>query len=230
MYKHVVNNTKSKLRKLIKHSFIALIFIVVFISCKKQNNKIIINTSPLIYYTKNGEDIVFYNERFDDLYDSINTLNLLGIKFAQENKLNKSREFFLKGLEKDLNNVILLNNLGNLESNAKNFKKSIDYYKKSFAHSNSQYFVAGLNLARTLSVIGEDINAEKEFLNVINNSDLDFIKGISYYQLAENHLRYGEIEKGTKSIIKAKQLLNNYPDFESDLIKTENKLRDYYNE
>ena len=123
-----------------------------------------------------------------------------------------------------------MNNLGNLESNAKNFKKSIDYYKKSFAHSNSQYFVAGLNLARTLSVIGEDINAEKEFLNVINNSDLDFIKGISYYQLAENHLRYGEIEKGTKSIIKAKQLLNNYPDFESDLIKTENKLRDYYNE
>ena len=216
--------------KLIKHSFITLIFIVIFISCKKENNKIIINNSPLIYYTKNGETIEFYNEKFDNLYDSINTLNLLGIKFALENKLNKSRGFFLKGLDKDRNNVILLNNLGNLERDAKNFKKSIDYYKKSFAQSNSQYFVAGLNLAQTLSVIGEDINAEKEFLNVINNSDLDFIKGIAYYQLAENHLRYGEIEKGTKSIIKAKQLLNNYSDFENDLIKTENKLRNYYND
>ncbi len=202
----------------------------MFISCKKQSNSIIIiNTSPLIYYTKSGKNIEFYNEKFDNLNDSTNTLNILGIKFAQENKLNKSREFFLKGLEKDENNVILLNNLGNLERDTKSFKKSIDYYKQSFTQSNSQYFVAGLNLARTLSIVGENINAEKEFLNVINNSDLGFIIGIAYYQLAENHLRYGEIEKGTKSIIKAKQLLSDYPDFKSDLSKIENKLRNYYN-
>ena len=118
--------------------------------------------------------------------------------------------------------------MANLERDDKNFEKAIKYYKKSFFESDSLYFVASLNLARTLSIIGEDIESEKEFYNIINHTNLDFIKGVAYYQLTENYLRYGNINKGNDALRKATDILKEYNDFDSDLRTLQNKLDNYY--
>ena len=198
------------------------------ISCKTDSKKIILNNSPLIYYVKTGDQIDFYHEKFDNLKDSLNFFNNEGIKLAKQNKINQSRQAFLNGLNRSPQNVIILNNMANLERDDKDFEKAIKYYKKSFFESDSLYFVAGLNLARTLSIIGEDIESEKEFHNIINHAKLDFIKGLAYYQLTENHLRYGNINKGNDALRKAKDILKENNDFDNELKTLQNKLDNYY--
>ncbi len=189
-----------------------------------KNNKTIISTSPLIYYTKYGNHLEFYHETFDTLVDSLNSYNHLGIELAKEKKLKESRNAFLKALYIDPSNVVILNNLGNLERFTKNFKKSVEYYKKSFTKSDFLYVVAGLNLAKILDFLGERTPSEKVYTTIITNSRLAFIRGVAYYQLTEKYLRYGEIEKGINTFNRAKKLLKRYSDFSQDLTKLQRKL------
>lgn len=211
------------------HLIQIIIFFLIITSCKNKSNRVIVSSSPLIYYTKDKDQLDFYHEKFDNLVDSLNFFNNEGIRLAKDFKIDKSREAFLKGLNKNSTNVIILNNLGNLERDAKNFQKAIKYYQKSFNESDSLYFVAKLNLARTLSIIGKDIESEKGFYYIIDNSKLNFIKGLAYYLLTKNYLRYGYIDKGNNTFKKAKELLKENPDFNNDLIKLQNKLTNYYN-
>ena len=188
-----------------------------------------INENPLIEYSKRNANIKFYHSDFDKFTDTIKKLNTIAMDLAIEHNYTESRKYFLKTLEISPNDVVLLNNIGNLEKNDEQFIKAIKYYKESFRKSDSLYYVAALNLGQTYSIIGTNTEAERTFDKVIEITDIHFINGVTYYYLADHFLKYGNINKGKNALSKASSFLEKYKGFERELNEISEKLDNYNN-
>lgn len=201
---------------------------MIIYSCNDDVSKTIISNKPLITYYKINGDIHIYHSKFEIFTDTLNFYNDSGYEFCIDRKFNKARENFLIALDIIPNNVLILNNLGNLEREVKNFNESINYYQKSLIESKGEYFIAGINLGKTLSIIGEDIRSEDTLKRIIDNTKIDFFKGLAYFELEENHLRYGNISKGKKALSESKLILKNFNGFKKDLKGITKRYADYY--
>lgn len=203
-----------------------IIISILLISCNRQTKFVRISENPTIEYLKEGYNISIYISDFD--LEKGNELNYQGVDFVYEKKYEKAREKFMESLSVEPNNPVTLNNLGNIEYKEHNFKKAIEYFGKSLISSDSLYVSAGINLGKTYSLIGEKEKSELIFNFFLKKTKIDFLKGICYFQLTRSHLDYGEIKKAKLSLLKAKSILNNYLDFETELNELETEIKLYY--
>lgn len=205
---------------------IIIIISILFISCNKQRKFIKINDNPYIEYSKEGYDVIIYISDFR--LNKGNKLNSEGIDFARNENFEKAREKFVQALTIEPNDPIILNNLGNLEYNDHKFEKAIEYLEKSLIYSDSLYVTAGINLGKTYSLIGEKEKSELLFNSILTKTDIDFLKGLCYFELTRKHLDYGEIQKAKLSLLNANSILTNYEDFEIELNELETRIIHYY--
>lgn len=228
---YTIQKTNLKLNKLKNFilTFSLLLFVLLY-SCKSDIKvpRTIISEEPLIEYSRMNGSVRFYHSKFDKFTDTLNQLNNLAMDLALEHDYKEARKHFLRALKINPNNVVLLNNIGNLEKNDKNYIKAIRYYKESFTKSDSLYFIAAMNLGQTYSKIGSNRTAEKTLRYVIKNTDIDFVKGITFYYLADNYLKYGNVDKGKNALTKAGLLLKGYKGFDKELNELSEKLESYY--
>lgn len=211
-------------------SITLIIFFFIFISCEineKQSFKTI-SENPLINYRIVNGDIFIFNSNFEVLDSITANFSEKGIELAQNGNIIESKILFKKALSLAPDSPVILNNLGQVEFYANNFEKAIEYYNESLLKSDSTYLFAAQNLARTYGLIGESENSEKVFEFIINKSDLDFIKGVSYYSLTKMYLDYGEIKKAKLSIKYAKKYFEKDDFFEAPLVTMESRIVNYY--
>ncbi|MDX1830136.1 MAG: tetratricopeptide repeat protein [Lutibacter sp.] len=205
---------------------IIIIISILLISCNKQKKFIKIINNPYIEYSKEGYNISIYISDFS--IGKGNELNNQGIDFARKKKFDKAREKFIQSLSLEPNDPVILNNLGNIEYQEKKFEKAIEYFEKSLISSDSLYISAGINLGKTYSLIGEKEKSELLFKAIIAKTNIDFLKGICYFELTRKHLDYGEVKKAKLSFSNAKSILKNYQDFEIELNDLETRINHYY--
>ncbi|SNR60730.1 hypothetical protein SAMN06265371_106214 [Lutibacter agarilyticus] len=206
--------------------FRILIISILLISCSKQRKFVKISDNPFIEYTKEGHNVSIYISDFS--LGKGNELALEAMKFARKNKFDKAREKLTQAIIEEPNNPILYNNLGNVEYHDYKFNKAIECYEKSLIISDSLYISAGINLGKAYSLIGEKEKSELIFNQIIIKSDIEFLRGICYYELTRKHLDYGEIEEAKLSFSNAKSILINYEDFEKELNDVETRIIHYY--
>ena len=116
----------------------------------------------------------------------------------------------LKALELDSQDPVILNNLGNIEYDEKNFEKALDYFKQSIKVSDSLYLIAFFNLGKTYSLIGEEEKAAVVLKFAENKAENLLLKGLAQYHLAVSYLEYGKVEKGREALKKAESNLKEF--------------------
>jgi tetratricopeptide (TPR) repeat protein len=204
-----------------------LILSLLFLGCKKEKSRfVVVSRKPLIEYVKDGNNILIYDSNFK--LGKANDLNRAGLKLMEENNSVEARKRFIKALAIEPDNPVILNNLGNLEFKEFQFKKAIEYCQKALVVSDSTYTIAGHNLGKTYGLIGEDKKSEEVYKFIIKKTKSTFLKGITYYNLADMYLEYGEIDKSYIALSYAKRFLSKYKDFKEELEKLELKLQHYY--
>jgi tetratricopeptide (TPR) repeat protein len=210
-----------------KNLFSILIIASIIVCCKKPLEFNMINDNPHIEHAINDESITLFHENFVSDSDEFNELVDRATDLSSDGRYNKARKVFDKAMTIDPNDPVLLNNYGNLEHSDKNFSKAISYFKKSIETSDKKYLVAYINLGKTYGLIGETENAKEAYFYVLNNTEIPYLKGVTYLHLSQFHLDYGNKDEGLETVLKAKQLLRGNPYFETLIDTLENRLIEY---
>lgn len=207
------------------------IFILFFIAsslvtCKKAEKTFIkVNDNPLIEYYKIGDNIEIFSSDFK--MGSEEELNEKAIKLIINGNYEDGEIKLLKALSINPNSSIVLNNLGNLKRQLKEFPKAIEYFNKAIILSDSTYYPSIINLGKIYGHLGEDVKAEKLYNHIIEKSNIEFLIGLSHYGLAKMYLDYGWFEKANLSISKSEYFLSSYNDFDSEIASLKLKIKTY---
>ena len=209
-----------------KKILISLLTTILIISCKTEEKKIVtVNKNPLIQYYKDGKDVLISSSDFQmgKEYEFCEK----GVTLILNGDFEGGETEFLKALSINPNSINTLSNLGNLKFMLREFPDAINYLNESIRLSDSTYFPAVLNLGRLYGLLGEDKKAEKLFNHIIENSEVDFLIGVSHFGLAQMYLDYGWIEKAKLSFSKSEFKLKSYSDFEPDLDTLKLEIENY---
>ena len=205
---------------------IILLFLVLFNSCGNEKKKFVkISDDPFIGYYKVGDNIQFISSDFE--LGNEKDLNSQAVEAVRNGNYKEGEIKLNKALSINPKSSIILNNLGILKQDLKDFPKAIKYYSEALILSDSTYFPAAMNLGKLYGSIGDDENAQKVYNYVINNSEIEFLNGISHFGLAKMYYDYGWIEKAKLSMSKSKKILQNYKDFDAEIEIMENNINNY---
>jgi len=210
----------------LKKTLISSFVVLIFISCRTEESKLVtVNINPLIQYYKSGQNVSIISSDFQ--MGKEREFCEKGISLILEGDISGGEEELLKALSVNPNSSITLNNLGNLKYLSKEFPAAIDYFNESIIISDSTYYPSILNLGKLYGLIGDDEKAEELLNYVIENSEIDFLNGISHFRLSRMYLDYGWIDKAKLSLSKSKTLLGPYNDFDSDLNILSSRIENY---
>ncbi|WP_158848166.1 tetratricopeptide repeat protein [Algibacter sp. L1A34] len=112
-----------------KHLYILIIFIFI-LSCKND----IYSDKEKIVTTKDGNTNVFYKNSFENglIKDSIAAFDFdKGIEQSSQLNFKSSRGFYESANKLEPNNTIIINALGNVSADLKDFDKSYEYFEQS---------------------------------------------------------------------------------------------------
>ena len=208
--------------------FIKIILLcLLLIACENKKSKyVVVSEDPFIEYSKEGNDLFLFHSVFNP--GRANDLTNEGISLLKENKFKEAKIKFNNAYEMEPNNPVVLNNLGLVQLEERNFEKAIEYFEESLIASDSTYFLALNNLAESYGIIGEDEKSEEIYNFTISKTEIDFLKGISYLNLALMYLNYGKIHKSKIAFHNAKLILTKYNDFNDELAYLEFEIKHYY--
>ena len=185
---------------------IIFLILTLFISCKNEKSKFVkINDKPFTEYSKAGETIQFVSSDFEMGIEE--DLNTQALEAVRNGNYKEGEIKFKKALEINPKSSVVLNNLGNLKQDLRDFPEAIKFYNESLIVSDSTYFPAAMNLGKLYGFIGDDENAKIVYNHVIKNSEIELLIGISHFGLAKMYYDYGWIEKSKQSMRESKKIL-----------------------
>ncbi len=123
---------------IIRLKYIALLTtIVLCVSCNKNKKKLRTDGETVITESPIGQN------------KKVIELNQKGIEFSEKNELDKAEKSFLKALEIEPNNYVVLSNYGLYKTLIGEFDESIQLMEKSLTLSDSTYLTSAVNLSRS---------------------------------------------------------------------------------
>lgn len=192
-------------------------------SCIDKRTESIKNDNSEFYFHPNGEISLFIGERKFET-PKAEKLNDDGIKFIKQDSFEKAKESFEKALKIEPNNVIILNNLGTIEHDLKNYYVSISYHEKSFSISDSTYLPAALSLG-LLYWKDYDFHKSKQILKyIVENTDEKSTLLVANIYLTWVYSDLNECEKANQSLKNVNYYLDEigFSDKATEFIEIEN--------
>ena len=212
--------------------YIVFSLVILLFSCNINDNNIYhtVSDNPNIKYGIINGNITIYNSDFKKYHDELNSHEYFskGMEAVRNRNLMLARDEFNKVLILYPENVIVLNNLGLIEYNEKNFNKAEYFYNKAINISDSTYYPSIMNLGDIYSLTGEFNKGELLFKSRMENESILFYKGVSSLKLTILYLNYGEVNKAKKYLVESKKYLNKEKFFDEFLDGYEKEIKNYY--
>lgn len=174
-----------------RNLLITLIFFT-FLSCKNNSEKVVSKQS-------NDTSIHYKNQfKHDGIMDSIASINFdLASKQDSKGNYEKAKKFYLKANDIEPNNKIILNALGDVSADLKNFEDCIKYFEESLK-IDSLYTITYMNFGTAYNKLLEfdkSIEILNKGLELENNTER---KGYFYYNLANSYYKKEDYKKSAE--------------------------------
>ncbi len=128
-------------------------------------------------------EVVIIDDGVTFTSDQSEKLFLLGREYSDSGKYDSATFYYYQALAIDSNNPRILNSIGVLENEKKNYSIAIKYFNKAIS-KDKNYFNSYLNLSLLYHDIKEYEKGIEACNYVIRNSSNDLVKGIGYYHKA----------------------------------------------
>jgi tetratricopeptide (TPR) repeat protein len=152
-------------------------------------------------------------------------LNNLGVELIKQNKYKAAEKEFIAAFRLEPKNPTILNNLGNIYREIGTEKMALEYYTDALIVSDSTYINAAYNMGISYYSI-EDYEKSENILNyVLKKTDDKVWKMLAKYTLSKVYVNQKKCSEATEIYQKIKSDLNNYPKFECNQEKFEEKLK-----
>lgn len=207
-YRVKLTNNKNTLRK----NILFLLIIILTICCKNEKPKNLIN--------RVGGDASLAEISYEFRDSTAISKYDIGFNYLRKENLEMAKKYFLESLKIEPQNITILNVIGSIEANFKNFEKSYEYFEKSLRikprYSNT-YMSYGVALNKsTEQLIAIEIwrkGLELE-LNYEKTGYFNYNIANAYYKLDEfkKSKKYNDIALGIvsdKEVIKDLMELKN---------------------
>ncbi|PWK16883.1 tetratricopeptide repeat protein [Xanthomarina spongicola] len=188
-----------------QHFYILTIFIF-FLSCKND----IHSDKEKIVTTKDGNTNVFYKNSFENgfIKDSIAAFDFdKGIEQGSQLNFKSSRAFFESANKQEPNNTIIINALGNVNADLKEFGKSYEYFEKSL-RIDSLYAATYLNYGFSKARNDERKKAIELYKKGISLERSEEKRGYFHYNMSRAYYQLYDDENAKLHINKSIELVN----------------------
>lgn len=184
-------------------------FLIIFISILSCKNDIHSDKEKIIT-TNDGNTNVFYKNSFKNglIKDSIAALNFdKGIEQSSQLNFKKSRKYYEYANQLEPNNVIIINALGNVNADLKDFKESNEYFEEALSLDSLDaitYLNYGFSRARN-NEFNKAIGFYKKGIRFERNGEK---RGCFYYNMSRAYYQLYDDNKAKFYIDKSIELVN----------------------
>ena len=198
-----------------KKIIIILSGILIVLSCKNEKPENLLN--------RVGGDANLVERSSHEFKDSVSIVNYeKGLIELRNEKLKIAKRFFLKSLNREPNNSTILNAIGSIEANLKDFKKSYNYFEKSLK-ANPSNTLTYMSYGVALNKSTEQLKAIKIWKKGLELESSQEKKGYFNYNIANAYYKLNEFKKSKKYNEIALEFVNN-KEVRKDLMELKNAL------
>lgn len=198
------------------------LLILTLLNCKNDSEKVVSKPS-------NDTEIHFKNQfKRGGIKDSIASISF-DLASEQNSKRNysKAKPLYEKANQIEPNNKIILNALGDVSADLKNYNDCISYFEKSL-QVDSTYSITYMNFGTAYNKLlkfEKSIEILKKGLEFENNRER---KGYFYYNLANSYYKKKDYKMSTEFNNKALEIVKE-PAVREDIIELKNVLSELKN-
>ena len=190
-------------------NLILILIIVAFISCKDKSDRVVIRNSgdaEILFYKNKGFTDSIASITFDKALDQI-----------RNKEFKKAKKLLSKANEIEPDNKIILNGLGNVESDLKNFDKAYEYFEQALEVDNN-FGITYLNYGTAFNKNSEEHKAIDILTKGVEIEKNETRKGYFYYTIADAYYDIKNYEKAYLYNTKALNIVTE-PEVRKDLIE-----------
>ena len=183
-----------------------LIFLISFFNCKND----VYSDKEKFITTVDGNTNVLYKNSFENgvVKDSIAAWYYdQGIELSSILKYKKAKENFENANKLEPNNISIINVLGNVCAELKEFDESNNYFEKALS-LDVEYWMTYLNYGFSRARNDEYEKAIELYSKGLSFQRNGKKRGYFYYNMSRAYYQLDEVEKAKKQINKAIELVN----------------------
>ncbi len=197
-------------------NLILILIAIAIISCKEKSDRVVIRNSgdaEILYYNNKGFTDSIASITFDKALDQI-----------QKKEFKKARKLLLKANGIEPNNIIILNGLGNIETDLKNFKKAYEYFEQAIDVDNN-FGITYLNYGVAFNKNSEEKKAIEILKKGVKIEKNETLKSYFYYTIADAYYDIKEYDNADFYNNKALNIVTE-PEVRKDLIELKDLIAD----